>query len=387
LGSVADLAPYLHVDDGPSPTSAGRVGGGGGGRSRASASTARSSAWVVPEVALAGRSNVGKSTLLNALLYGNKHRPSSNDTDSDKEAAAAPYGNKHRPSNNDSDKAAAAAIMKGVGKGPDKAAMSPRPGETRQITLYHISSSSTSASRSSVSTSKETPQAKADDGKLLTSSSSSPSPSSRGYTSSCSLRVADLPGYGFAYSGADDKEDLVARYVLGRDPRALKRLLLLVDARHGLKQADANFLGRLQNERSHDEQAEEEDDGDAAAAGGGGGGRKSVKHAQQQQRRRRSRHGGGTLPPIQLVLTKCDLVPQADLARRVTLVRRQLADVLRREPGNLPVMLVAARSTLLPPPRPKGGFGPNTVRRRRDGVLELQRELAALVAAPSRTRR
>ena len=86
------------------------------------------------------------------------------------------------------------------------------------------------------------------------------------------------------------------------------------------------------------------------------------------------------------MLTKCDLVPQSDLARRVTLVRRQLAEILRREAGNLPVMLVAARSTLLPPPRRKGGSsgaGPPP-RRRRDGVLELQRELAALVVVHTR---
>ena len=38
------------------------------------------------------------------------------------------------------------------------------------------------------------------------------------------------------------------------------------------------------------------------------------------------------LPPLQIVLTKCDLVKQADLARRVVAVKRDLPDFLLREP-------------------------------------------------------
>jgi len=71
------------------------------------------------------------------------------------------------------------------------------------------------------------------------------------------------------------------------------------------------------------------------------------------------------LPPIQLVLTKCDLVRQEDLARRVVDVRKQLSDSLRRQPSALPIMLVSAQME---------GQG---------GVLELQKELAALVHAKS----
>ena len=80
------------------------------------------------------------------------------------------------------------------------------------------------------------------------------------------------------------------------------------------------------------------------------------------------------LPPIQIVLTKCDLVKQADLARRVVLVRTQLSDFLVREPSSLPVMLVSARA----------GVGFNNIRRETPlgGVLELQRELASLVPVP-----
>jgi GTP-binding protein EngB required for normal cell division len=67
------------------------------------------------------------------------------------------------------------------------------------------------------------------------------------------------------------------------------------------------------------------------------------------------------LPPVQIVLTKCDLVHQADLARRVAMVRQQLSACLVREPSALPITLVSAQV--------EG----------QAGVLELQKELASLV--------
>ena len=74
---------------------------------------------------------------------------------------------------------------------------------------------------------------------------------------------------------------------------------------------------------------------------------------------------------IQIVLTKCDLVSQNDLARRVVQMKSELSGVLKREPSALPIMLVSARA----------GVGFNNVRnnKARGGILELQRELAALV--------
>jgi hypothetical protein len=60
-------------------------------------------------------------------------------------------------------------------------------------------------------------------------------------------------------------------------------------------------------------------------------------------------------------MTKCDLVKQTDLARRVVMVRKQLSDCLVRQPSALPIMLVSAKV--------EG----------QQGVLELQKELAALV--------
>uniref|UniRef100_A0A7S2RWQ0 Uncharacterized protein n=1 Tax=Eucampia antarctica TaxID=49252 RepID=A0A7S2RWQ0_9STRA len=123
-------------------------------------------------------------------------------------------------------------------------------------------------------------------------------------------------------------------YILGRGKKSLKRVLFLLDARHGFKKTDFEFLESLQ----HDLKART------------------------------------NLPPIQLVLTKCDLVTQNDLARRVVQVKQQLSNILIRQPSSLPVMLVSA----------KAGLGFNNIRgnRARGGILELQRELAGLVRKP-----
>ena len=73
------------------------------------------------------------------------------------------------------------------------------------------------------------------------------------------------------------------------------------------------------------------------------------------------------LPPIQIILTKCDLVKQADLARRVVVVRQQLSDFLIREPSSLPVMLVSSRAGL-------GSFNNSRGKTPLGGLLELQIE-------------
>jgi GTP-binding protein len=127
--------------------------------------------------------------------------------------------------------------------------------------------------------------------------------------------------------------------------KTLQRVLLLIDARHGMKKADFEFLSMLEEEHIE-----------------------LVQNSDQSTNRK-----DYTLPfPIQIVLTKCDLVDQIDLARRVAQVRQQLSDLLRREPGQLPVMLVSARP----------GVGFNNVDPNhhvaRGGILELQKELAAL---------
>jgi len=108
----------------------------------------------VPEVAFAGRSNVGKSSLINAVTGRNK-----------------------------------------------LARASTEPGRTRELNYFRVGDT---------------------------------------------LRLVDMPGYGYAKAGkADIKRwtTLVRDYLRGRAP--LKRVLLLIDGRHGLKPHDKEVMDAL----------------------------------------------------------------------------------------------------------------------------------------------
>jgi len=110
----------------------------------------------------------------------------------------------------------------------------------------------------------------------------------------------------------------MATYICHKQQRP-QRVLLLLDARHGMKQTDRDFWEDLQ---------------------------------------RRNQHHNEQLPALQIVLTKCDLVEATDLARRVTQVQRDVDDLLRRQPSRLPVLLTSAT--------------------RQNGILAVQKELAGL---------
>ena len=93
------------------------------------------------------------------------------------------------------------------------------------------------------------------------------------------MMLADLPGYGFAFANPHKMEGwkmLMDQYM--RQRKSLKRVYVLVDARHGLKVSDEEFMDRLEAAKSS----------------------------------------------FQVIMTKTDLVKSEDLARRHHLVMEKI---------------------------------------------------------------
>ena len=203
-----------------------------------------------PEVAIIGRSNVGKSTLLNALLGFNSHIQSSKVTS--------------------------------------------KPGETKKLKFYSMGLRW-----------DETHQA-----------------------SNAALVVVDMPGYGFAYMSEEDllRCDRAMKSYLRHRGAVLKRVLLILDARHGVKLRDMDFFRQL-----------------------------AADYSPSNEVLRRYSFGW----KLQLVLTKCDLVERFDLARRMQLLNQQMSELLPGFSSSLPIIAVSGKD--------------------RKGIVELQRDLAALV--------
>ena len=110
------------------------------------------------------------------------------------------------------------------------------------------------------------------------------------------LRLVDMPGYGFAKAPKDVARKwryLINDYLRGRG--VLKRALLLVDSRHGLKDVDREVMKML----------------DEAAVG------------------------------YAIVLTKADKVKASELAE----VERRTADEARRHPAAFPEVIVTSSET------------------------------------------
>lgn len=192
-----------------------------------------------------------------------------------------------------------------------KASVSDSPGETKAITFYQLSSSPQPQT--------QVPNRNGEESSLKSFQAKK-------------LVLVDLPGYGFAFTSElkmNQWRELMHHFLT---QQRIKRMLLLIDARHGFKKSDYNFLESLQ--------------------------RVGKFHKKEYR-----------LPPIQVVLTKCDLVNQKDLARRVVQVKEDLSTSLEREPSNLPVMLTCAKEV---------GYNNTRQDKAKGGILELQRELAAL---------
>ena len=235
-----------------------------------------------------------------------------------------------------------------------KAKASDKPGETKKITFYQLSSNAntgTGTTTTGVDDHGDDDNEQEQQQKLF------------------KLRLVDLPGYGFSFSSRQEHDGfqaLLFQYLLERG-KALKRVLLLIDARHGLKRADFDLLERLQEEERQPTMVYNTPQGEHAPS----------DNTSSRKKRK--------IPALQIVLTKCDLVSRDDLARRVVQVRQHVADTMRRETSNLPVLMVSARpgvgfnnirrdnNNRFSAPHPKEQF------RARGGVLELQKQLAALV--------
>ena len=120
--------------------------------------------------------------------------------------------------------------------------------------------------------------------------------------------------------GTDLFYDFIESYVVDRcisinsasNKKPLKRIILLLDSRHGLKRSDIVFLRKLE---------------------------------ENYLARCTTKAQIGNFPQLQIVMTKCDLVSRADLARRIMLVEDEIKHALRREyTGGRPIMCVVAKA-------------------------------------------
>lgn len=234
-----------------------------------------------PEVALIGRSNVGKSTLLNAILG-------------------------YTPSH------------------VQKATVSNKPGETTALQFFTL-------------------------GKHIT-------------TKQPTLVVTDMPGYGFAFMNSSEAKrcfHLCSEYLLSRG-RRLKRVLLLIDARHGFKQADLTCLENLLT-KTYTGPDPDADSGEEEVPSSGQSGKPGPGQALDKSRARAvNSHSRALSWKLQVVLTKCDLVERSELARRVHLVREQLGHSFSAlRVSSMPVLMLSALEGR--------------------GVVELHKDLASLV--------
>ena len=182
-----------------------------------------------------GRSNSGKSTLLNALLGF--------------DASFA-----------------------------QKATVTSKPGETRAVRLYGLGGGR-----------RETATAAT----LVSSSKSSVALAGNANKErDIALVLADMPGYGFAYMNDTVKMNLsrlIFDHLTGAfESRPLRRVLLLLDARHGLKSADRAFfqelgMGLQQQKQQQEMDGEgdktivpDDDDGFVVLRSGVGGGKQQL---------------------------------------------------------------------------------------------------------------
>ena len=211
------------------------------------------------------------------------------------------------------------------------------------------------------------------------------------------LVLTDMPGYGFAFMNDLDKQrvtDLSVRYlfsnILGGEtdrikenlfnfneikshPKVLKRVLLLLDARHGLKYADIQFFKllseQLSTEFSHlKEEIRLQESGDTTITTKKkyiNSNNPQIDYSPEAIELRVNEKFQLKLSKIinwklQIVITKSDLVERNDLCRRIQLITKtaikQLPQMFHNE---LPIVILSGYE--------------------KKGLLDLQNELSVLV--------
>lgn len=283
-----------------------------------------------PEIALIGRSNVGKSTLLNALLA---------------------YDESYM----------------------QKSPVSDKPGETRHLHFYglgrHPLKSPPVVTPQQLVSDKKKSKSEANDEKNLTKLLGKKLQVDK---EGSALVLVDMPGYGFSFMNATEKhriQTMSSTYIRERGP-ALKRLVLLLDARHGFKLGDRQFFQHLIEGTFPDPREEEELARAAAAAGYA-----SLEEALEADSEKFSSSRSNSSRPkarrldrsnihwkLQIVVTKCDLVDRLELARRIQIISDTASEMLPGFGTPLPIIAVS------------GKFG--------NGIVELKKELGSLVPCP-----
>jgi GTP-binding protein len=161
----------------------------------------------VPEIAFAGRSNVGKSSLLAALLQG--RQPQQQQQQQQQPGKGLKKGGSKRK-------------LKGGGSGGQLLVRTSKtPGCTSSVNYFELG----------VGTGR----------------------SSSGGSSSKGLYLVDLPGYGFSARGSKEDQKrwgaVMDAYLTGRGFTTLRRVLVLVDARRGPLPDDWRLMERLSGAR------------------------------------------------------------------------------------------------------------------------------------------
>ena len=224
-----------------------------------------------------------------------------------------------------------------------KSAVDNKPGVTRALHLFALGGGKSVVATEASSAARKRGQA---DNTI---------PVSKAYKQqSAALVVCDMPGYGFAYMKEEERErceNLIHAYLTQRG-KSLKRVLLLLDARHGFKAADVAFLTNLYQ---YVREGGPTTDDNSSSSSSSSSSKQTQKAASMGSEREGTKNprgvrvkgaGGKDRWPLrwklQVVLTKCDLLERTDLARTLQEVRNTMFDIVpSRLCSDLPVMALS----------------------------------------------